>query len=71
MIEIDKLVRSKRKTLALIVERDGTLTVRVPRRMKEADIRSFIEAKQDWIKRKQAKAFRKVSLPSLWTVFSS
>jgi hypothetical protein len=56
MIEINKLVRSKRKTLALIVETDGTLTVRAPMRMKRADIRGFIEAKQDWIKRKQSKA---------------
>jgi predicted metal-dependent hydrolase len=54
MIEIHKLVRSKRKTLALIVENDGTLTVRAPLRMKEADIWHFIEAKSDWIKRKQA-----------------
>lgn len=54
MIQIDKLVRSKRKTLSLIVESDGTLTVRAPMRMKEADIRGFIEVKSDWIKRKQA-----------------
>jgi len=54
MIEINKLVRSKRKTLALIVETDGTLTVRAPLRMKETDIRGFIEAKQGWIRRKQA-----------------
>ena len=55
MIEINKLVRSKRKTLALIVEADGTLTVRAPVRMKEADIRGFIEAKAGWIKQKQAR----------------
>ena len=55
MTEINKLVRSNRKTLSLIVETDGTLTVRAPLRMKEADIRRFIDAKQDWIKRKQAK----------------
>jgi predicted metal-dependent hydrolase len=55
MIEIHKLVRSKRRTLALVVETDGTLTVRAPLRMKEADIRRFIEAKMDWIKRKQAR----------------
>ena len=54
MIQIDKLVRSKRKTLSLIVETDGTLTVRAPLRMKEADIRRFIEVKSDWIKRKHA-----------------
>ena len=54
MIQIDKLVRSKRKTLSLIVETDGTLTVRAPLRMKEVDIRRFIQAKEKWIKRKQA-----------------
>ena len=55
MIQIDKLARSKRKTLALIVEIDGTLTVRAPVRMKEAEIRGFITAKAGWIQRKQAK----------------
>jgi len=56
MIQIDKLVRSKRKTLSLIVETDGTLTVRAPLRMKAADIRAFLEAKSPWILRKQAEA---------------
>jgi predicted metal-dependent hydrolase len=56
MIEIYKLVRSKRKTLALIIETDGTLTVRAPLRMKDADIRRFIQEKEDWIKRKQVRA---------------
>jgi len=54
MIEINKLVRSKRKTLSLIVETDGSLTVRAPLRMKDADIWRFIEIKSEWIKRKQA-----------------
>jgi predicted metal-dependent hydrolase len=63
MIQIDKLVRSKRKTLSLIVETDGTLTVRAPSRMKEADIRGFIEAKTDWIKRKQARAWKEALAP--------
>ena len=62
MIEINKLVRSRRKTLSLIVEPDGTLTVRAPLRMKESDIRSFIEQKKAWIKRKQVKA-REEALP--------
>ena len=56
MIHIDKLVRSKRKTLSLIVETDGTLTVRAPLRMKAADIQRFIEQKADWVKRMQARA---------------
>jgi hypothetical protein len=63
MIEIHKLVRSNRKTLALIVEADGTLTVRAPLRMKESDIRKFIEQKRDWIKRKQTKALEEAVIP--------
>jgi predicted metal-dependent hydrolase len=63
MIQIDKLVRSKRKTLSLIVEEDGTLTVRAPLRMKVADIRRFIETKADWIQRKQARV-QKEALPA-------
>lgn len=56
MIEINRLVRSKRKTLALIVESDGGLTVRAPLRMKDDDIRQFVMKKEKWIKRKQAQA---------------
>lgn len=63
MIPIDKLVRSKRKTLSLIVERDGTLTVRAPLRLKEADIHRFIEAKSRWIERKQAAARKTMPVP--------
>lgn len=62
MIQIDKLVRSKRRTLSLIVETDGTLTVRAPLRMKAADIHRFIEQKADWIRRKQGRA-QKEAIP--------
>lgn len=48
-IEINKLIRSKRRTIALIVERDGSLTVRAPKRAAVVDIHSFILEKQEWI----------------------
>ena len=54
MVKIHKLVRSKRKTLALIVESDGTLTVRAPFRMKQSDILGFVDSKKAWIEQKQA-----------------
>ena len=54
-IEINKLVRSKRRTIALIVERDGSLTVRAPRRAAVVDIHAFILEKQDWIIRAREK----------------
>lgn len=62
-IEIKKLVRSKRRTIALIVERDGSLTVRAPRRAAVADIQSFILEKQDWIIRTQEKLKSLVDVP--------
>lgn len=63
MVLIDKLVRSKRRTIALVIERDGTLTVRAPLRMAEAEVRRFVEAKSDWIKRKQAEAAKEAVVP--------
>ena len=48
-IQIDKLTRTKRKTIALIIERDGTLTVRAPIRASQAMIETFIHKKADWI----------------------
>lgn len=63
MIEINKLVRSKRKTLALIVENDGKLTVRAPFGMKDADIRRFVKQKENWIKKKQAKSRNETMRP--------
>jgi len=54
-IQIDKFTRSKRRTIALIVERDGTLTVRAPLRATRAAIESFICQKEDWIVRTREK----------------
>jgi predicted metal-dependent hydrolase len=50
-IEIDKLIRSKRRTIALIIERDGSFTVRAPMRAPTAAIETFIQQKADWITR--------------------
>jgi len=43
------LVRTKRKTVALIVRSDGTVEVRAPLRMKKARIDQFVASKQGWI----------------------
>ncbi|KAF0106345.1 MAG: metal-dependent hydrolase [Anaerolineaceae bacterium] len=55
-IIIDRLVRSRRKTVALIVRGDGALEVRAPQRMAERSIREFVDAHTDWIIKTQAKA---------------
>lgn len=55
-IEIKQMLRSKRKTLALIVKPDGSLIVRAPWRTPEKTIREFIENHAEWIEKKRAEA---------------
>jgi len=62
-IQIDNLVRAKRRTIALIIERDGSLTVRAPRRATLNDIHNFIEEKTDWIIRSREKLKTLVDIP--------
>lgn len=50
------LVRSKRRTLSLVVEADGRLTARAPLRMPKGEIEAFIRQKESWIVEKQALA---------------
>jgi predicted metal-dependent hydrolase len=53
MIPIDEVIRTKRKSIALIVQRDGRLVVRAPRKAKDDDIRALVEKKAKWINAKQ------------------
>lgn len=55
-IEVQQIIRSKRKTLALVVKPDGSLIVRVPLRTAERTIQAFIEKNASWVKKKQAEA---------------
>jgi predicted metal-dependent hydrolase len=53
-IEAKQIIRSKRKTLALIVKPDGSLVVRAPLRTSEKAIREFINKYASWVHRKQS-----------------
>lgn len=53
---VNQIIRSKRKTLALIVKPDGSLLVRAPMRTSKALIQEFVEKNRGWIERQQAKA---------------
>jgi predicted metal-dependent hydrolase len=55
MLQIDELIRTRRKSIALIVERDGRLIVRAPLRAREEAIHRFIRQKEDWIRRTREK----------------
>ena len=61
-IPINQIIRSKRKTLALIVKPDGSLLVRALLRTSNAFIREFVEKNSGWIEKQQAKAL--AALPS-------
>lgn len=53
-IVVDEIVRSKRKTIALIVRADGSLLVRAPLRASDQSIREFVAGNVQWIQKKQA-----------------
>jgi predicted metal-dependent hydrolase len=55
-IPIDQLIHSRRKTIALIVQRDGSLTVRAPLRMSNTHIQEFVQNHAEWIREKKAQA---------------
>jgi len=51
--QVDRIIRSKRRTVALIVESDGSVTVRAPMRLPERAIREFVEKHVDWVEKKK------------------
>lgn len=54
MIKIDQIIHTKRKSIAIIIQRDGSITVRAPLRASDRTIRAFVEKNADWIRSKQA-----------------
>ncbi|MBN2323190.1 MAG: M48 family metallopeptidase [Spirochaetes bacterium] len=56
---IDKIIRSKRKTLSIEVTRDARLLVRAPLRMPRETIDRFVAQKRGWIEKKKREAQKK------------
>jgi predicted metal-dependent hydrolase len=54
-IPIDDLFRSRRKTISLIIEPNGKLTVRAPQRMTQIQITEFVRTHEDWIRKNQSR----------------
>jgi len=52
-VKIDQIIRTKRKSIALIVEPNGRLVVRAPIRISDADIKHLVKQKERWIREKQ------------------
>ena len=51
-----EIIRSRRKTLALEITREGRLRVRAPLRTPDAAIQAFVQAHEDWARKHVAKA---------------
>jgi predicted metal-dependent hydrolase len=49
-----RLIRSRRRTLAICIEKDGSVTVRAPLHMAKSTVEGFVAEKADWIKEKSA-----------------
>lgn len=49
------LVKSRRKTMAVEIKRDGQIIVRVPNRVSRAAAEKFLEEKREWIDKTLAK----------------
>ncbi len=62
-IKIDKLVRSKRRTIALIVASDATLVVRAPLQTPLELIQNFIFEKRQWIQKQKLRLLKNGGLP--------
>ena len=54
-----QLIRSKRKTLSLQIDKNAQLLVRAPMRLSVKKIEDFVNEKQKWIQEKQAEITRK------------
>ncbi len=55
-----ELIRSSRKTLAIQISVDGSVTVRAPMRCRKADVEAFVREKSGWIVRTQEELGRRV-----------
>lgn len=53
------VVRSDRRTLAVTVARDGTVSVRAPRRIGRAEVARLVATKASWIARKRDELARR------------
>jgi predicted metal-dependent hydrolase len=54
-IKIDKIIRTKRKTIALQITEDANLIVRAPYDVSEQTIKNVVIKHKDWIEKKKKK----------------
>jgi len=62
-IPLEKIIRSRRSTIALEITSGATLVVRAPLRASSSDIREIIRQKRSWIQRKMNEIKRRPLTP--------
>ncbi len=62
-----EVIRSKRKTSAIQVKRDGGVVVRCPLWVTDRDIRRFVEEHQEWIVRNQKQVIERLEKRTVYT----
>lgn len=55
-LRIDRLIRSRRRSVALQIERDATLVVRIPYSLRDSEVKGIVEKRRNWILIQQEKA---------------
>jgi len=55
-MQIDEIIRSRRKTLARIVRGDGRLVISAPLNLHDREIMRFVNKKEGWIRQKKEEA---------------
>jgi len=72
-MKIDQIIRTNRKTIAIVVRADGRVIVRAPLRTADAHISAFVAEKQSWIESKLAQVLlnQKRARPRLFTTGES
>ena len=58
-----RVIRSARKTIAIRITPEGAVEVRCPSRMRDEDIRKFVESRSSWIETHLAKIQARPVLP--------
>lgn len=62
-IESFRIVRSKRKSISIVILPSGAVEVRAPKYIPEFAIKAFVKSKSDWIKERQAYAIKNKPTP--------
>ena len=64
-----EIIKQKRKTLSLKVDKDWKIIVKAPKYATQKEIENFIEKHKDWILKEQNKALQNKTIFQIWQKF--